>query len=93
MSVLELICVSLGHISGDPANHSILVFLVPFSKSKVAWEGNLSSVLHEPLRNREWEEFFYPSRELSASDNSCSLLALLLLSASCTLFHLFLIRT
>lgn len=86
MSVLELICVSLGHISCDPANHSIFVFLVPFYKSKVAWEGNLSSVLHEPLRSHKWEEFFYPSLK------NCSFLTLLSLSASCTLFHLFLIR-
>lgn len=92
MSMLELICVSLGHISCDPANHSIFVFLVPFYKSKVAWEGNLSSVLHEPLRSHKWEEFFYPSLELSASDNNCSLLTLLSLSASCTSFPLFLIR-
>lgn len=93
MSVLELICISLGHISCDPANHSILVFLVPFYKSKVAREGDLFSVLHGPLRSHEWEELFYPNLELSASDNNCSLLTLLSLSASCTLFHLFLIRT
>lgn len=93
------VCVSLGHISCYPANHSrctsILVFLVPLYKSEVAWEGKITILVcyMNLQKSRMGRGRIFPSLELSASNNNCSLLRLFcVLSASCTLFHLILMR-